>query len=171
MKTGALVPVEEYLRTTYDPDCDYVDGEVLERNLGERDHSKLQKKLILFFGTREKTWNIVVFPEQRVQVSPTRFRVPDICVYAGEEPQDQIFRTPPFICIEILSPEDRWERMQNKIDDYLRFGVPYVWVINPPDQRAWAYTRDGNAEVRDGVLRTENPSLAVPLAEIFEQAQ
>ena len=167
MKPGALVPVEEYLRTTYDPDCDYVDGEVLERNLGERDHSKLQKKLILFFGNREKTWNIVVFPEQRVQVSPTRFRVPDICVYAGEEPQEQIFRTPPFICIEILSPEDRWERMQKKIDDYLRFGVRYVWVINPPDQRAWACTKDGNAEVPDGVLRTENPSLDVPLSEIF----
>ena len=167
MKTGALVPVEEYLRTTYDPDCDYVDGEVLERNLGERDHSKLQKKLILFFGNREKTWNIVVFPEQRVQVSPTRFRVPDICVYAGEEPQEQIFRTPPFICIEILSPEDRWERMQQKIDDYLRFGVLYVWVINPRDQRGWAYTKDGNPEVPDGVLRTENPSLAIPLDEIF----
>ncbi|HEY6389924.1 MAG TPA: Uma2 family endonuclease [Bryobacteraceae bacterium] len=167
MKTGALVPVEEYLRTTYDPDCDYVDGEVLERNLGERDHSKLQKQLILFFGNREKRWNVVVFPEQRVQVSPTRFRVPDICVYVGEEPEEQIFRTPPFICIEILSPEDRWERMQQKIDDYLRFGVQYVWVINPPDQRAWACTKDGNAEARDGVLRTENPSLAVPLAEIF----
>jgi Uma2 family endonuclease len=171
MKTGALVRVEEYLRTTYDPDCDYVDGEVLERNLGERDHSRLQKKLILFFGNREKTWNVFVFPEQRVQVGPTRFRVSDICVYAGEEPQEQIFRTPPFICIEILSPEDRWERMQKKIDDYLRFGVPYVWVVNPPDQRAWAYTRDGNAEVLGGVLRTQNPSLTVPLAEIFEQSQ
>ena len=87
--------------------------------------------------------------------------------YVGEEPQEQIFRTPPFIWIEILSPEDRWERMQKKIDDYLRFGVPYVWVINPRDQRGWAYTKDGNAEVPDGVLQTENPSLAVPLAEIF----
>jgi Uma2 family endonuclease len=171
MKTGALVPVEEYLRTTYDPDCDYVDGQVLERNLGERDHSTLQREFILFFGARRKTWNVVVFPEQRVQVSPTRFRVPDICVYAGNEPHEQIFRTPPFICIEILSPEDRWERMQKKIDDYLRFGVPYVWVINPPDQRAWAYSKDGSVEVRDGVLRTQNPSLTVPLVEIFEQTQ
>jgi Uma2 family endonuclease len=167
MKTGALVPVEEYLRTTYDPDCDYVDGEVLERNLGERDHSTLQRELILFFGNRQKKWKVFVFPEQRVQVSPTRFRVPDICVYAGEEPQAQIFRTPPFICIEILSPEDRWERIQEKIDDYLRFGVPYVWVLNPRDQRAWVYTKEGSAEVRDGILSTENPSLAVPLAEIF----
>jgi Uma2 family endonuclease len=171
MKTGALVPVEEYLRTTYDPDCDYVDGEVLERNLGERDHSTLQAELIFYLMTRRKTWNIFVVPEQRVQVSPTRFRVPDICVYLGEGPKDQIFRTPPFICIEILSPEDRWDRMQKKIDDYLRFGVQYVWVINPPDQRAWACTTDGSVEIRDGILRTENPSLTVPLAEIFDQAQ
>src|SRR5260221_5274872 len=169
MKTGALVPVEEYLRTTYDPDCDYVDGEVLERNLGERDHSKLQKKLILFFGNREKTWNIVVFPEQRVQVSPTRFRVPDICVYLGEEPQEQIFRTPPFICIEILSPEDRWERMQKKIDDYLRFGVAYVWVINPPDQRSEEYTTDVRSQMHLGLRLTLDPYLTVPLAQLCEQ--
>jgi len=35
MSTRAPVSVEEYLATTYDPDCDYVDGEPLERNMGE----------------------------------------------------------------------------------------------------------------------------------------
>ena len=170
MKTAALVPVEEYLRTSYDPDCDYVDGEVLERNLGERDHSALQRELIFFFRTHKKTWNVVVFPEQRVQVSPTRFRVPDICVYVGAEPPDQIFRTPPFLCIEILSPEDRWVRIQQKIDDYLKFGVPYVFVLNPRDRRAWIFTSAGSKEIQDGVLRTENPSMSVPLAEIFGEA-
>jgi Uma2 family endonuclease len=167
MKAEALVPVEEYLRTSYDPDCDYVDGEVVERNLGERDHSSIQRELVFFFRTRRDTWKTFVFPEQRVQVSARRFRVPDVCVYVGEEPQDQIFRTPPFICIEVLSPEDRWERTQQKIDDYLKFGVPYVFVLNPRDKRAWAYTKDGSTEIRDGVLRTENPVLAVPLEEIF----
>jgi Uma2 family endonuclease len=167
VKTTALIPVEEYLRTAYSPDRDYVDGEVQERNLGERDHSTLQREFILFFGTRRKKWKVFVYPEQRVQVSPTRFRIPDICVYADQEPEGQIFQTPPFICIEILSPEDRWARVQERIDDYLKFGVPYMWVINPVDQRAWTCTQDGNAEIRDGVLRTENPSLDVPLAEIF----
>ena len=163
----AQVPVEEYLRTTYDPDCDYVDGEVLERNLGERDHSDLQGELVYFFRVRRQRWKVFAFVEQRVQVSPTRFRVPDVCVYVGEKPRDQIFRTPPFICIEILSPEDRLERLQQKIDDYLSFGVPYVWVINPRNRRVWAYTKDGSREVKDGTLHTENPSLIIPLAEIF----
>ena len=164
---GTLISVEEYLRTTSDPDCDYVDGELLERNLGERDHSNLQGELIYFFRARRKSWKVFAFPEQRLQVSPTRFRVPDVCVYAGEEPKEQIFRTPPFICFEILSPEDRLERIQQKIDDYLNFGVPYVWVINPRDRRVWAHNKEGSREVKDGTLRTENPSLTIPLAEIF----
>jgi Uma2 family endonuclease len=170
MKAGALVPVEEYLRASYHPDCDYVDGEVLERNTGERDHSRIQRELIFFFRSRQQEWNAFVFPEQRVQVSPSRFRVPDICVYLGGEPQEQIFATPPFICIEILSPEDRWERSQQRIDDYIQFGVPNVWVFNPREKRAWAYTTQGSIEIKDGVLRTLRPSLNVPLAEIFGQS-
>ena len=166
MKTLPFVSAEEYLRTPYDPDCDYVDGEVLERNVGERDHSDLQGEFIFFFRARRKQWNVFAFPEQRVQVSATRFRVPDVCVYL-EKPNEQVFRTPPFICIEVLSPEDRIKRIEKKIDDYLRFGVRNVWVIDPRARRAWTYGKDGRREVTDGVLRTENPSFEVPLAEIF----
>jgi Uma2 family endonuclease len=58
-------------------------------------------------------------------------------------------------------------RVQEKIEDYLKFGVRYVWLINPENRRVWVYTRAGCTEVLDGILRTENPSLTVPLAEIF----
>ncbi len=54
--------------------------------------------------SREGEWGIKVFPEQRVQVSPNRLRVTDICVVAGADPQEQIFTRPPFLCIEIRSP-------------------------------------------------------------------
>jgi Uma2 family endonuclease len=83
------------------------------------------------------------------------------------EPDEQIFRDPPFVCVEILSRDDTLESTQAKIDDYLRFGVPYVWVINPRSRQAWIYTRKGAEEVKDGVLRTENPTLTVSLAELF----
>src|SRR5689334_16699430 len=107
MQTGELISVREYLRTSYRPDCDYVDGVVVERNLGERDHAELLGAVFAFFYNRRKEWRIHVFPEQRVQVSATRFRIPDVCVTVGERPEEQIFTHPPFICIEILSPEDR----------------------------------------------------------------
>ncbi len=162
-----MISVEEYLRTVYRPDCDYVDGEVQERNLGERDHSSIQKALILYFGTREKQWGIEVFPEQRVQVSPTRFRIPDVCVVVGET-EEQIFTKPPFLCIEILSPEDRMKRVRERVDDYLAMGVPYVWVLDPSAKCAYAITpQEGWREAKDGLLCTENPALEMPLAEIF----
>jgi Uma2 family endonuclease len=167
MESRTLISVEEYLRTSYRPDCDYVDGEVVERNLGEHDHSSLQKKLILFLGIRERQWNIEVLPEQRVQVGATRFRVPDVCAVLGRT-EEKILTKPPFLCIEILSPEDRLNRVKQRVDDYLAMGVPYVWVLDPATRCAFAVTPElGWREVKDGVLRTENPALEVPLEEIF----
>lgn len=167
MASRTLISVEEYLRTSYRPDCDYVDGEVQERNLGEWDHASLQMRVLMYFGIRQQQWGIRVVPEQRVQVSPTRFRVPDVCVVLGE-PTEQIFTKPPFLCIEVLSPEDRMKRMRERVDDYLAMGVPYVWVLDPSARCAYAVTpAEGWREAKDGVLRTENPALKVPLAEIF----
>jgi Uma2 family endonuclease len=58
-------------------------------------------------------------------------------------------------------------RVQEKIDDFLSFGVRYVWLINPEGRRAWIYTRDSISEVRDGVLRTENPEIVVPMSAVM----
>ncbi len=167
MATGTLVSPEEYLSTSYRPDCDYVDGVVLERNLGEQEHSRLQMALAAFLFNRERQWEIHVFPEQRVQVSRTRFRVPDICVVCGPPPAEQIFTTPPFICIEILSKDDTMTQMQERIDDYLNFGVGHVWLIDPRTRRAYDFTGESMREAKDGILRTQNPEIIVPLAEIF----
>jgi Uma2 family endonuclease len=163
-----LVSVDEYLHTVYRPDCDYVDGMILERNVGEKDHGKLQRAILFYLWERRDLWNIFVIQEQRVQLSPTRYRIPDICVVVGPEPDEQIFTSPPFLCIEILSPEDRMSRMQQKIDDYLTFGVRYVWVVDPQTRKAWIYTSEGSREVRDGILRTEDPEILVPLDALFE---
>jgi Uma2 family endonuclease len=167
MASRTLISVEEYLRTSYRPDCDYVDGEVLERNLGERDHSSLQKALILYLGTREKQLGIEVFPEQRVQVKPTRFRIPDVCVVLGHT-DEQIFTKPPLLCIEILSPEDRMSRVEERVDDYLAMGVPCVWVLDPAKKRAWSITpAEGWREAKSGVLKVENCAIELPLDEVF----
>ena len=168
MKTRTLISVEEYLTTSYSPDCDYVDGEVQERNLGEYDHSNLQTAIAAYFFMRRKEWGISVVVEQRVQVKARRFRVPDVCVVLGD-PGEQIFTKPPFLCIEVLSPEDRMSRVEQRIDDYLAMGVPHVWLLDPSTRQAYAATATtGLREVKDGVLRTENPAFEMPLAEVFE---
>ena len=167
MPTGTLISVEQYLATSYRPDCDYVDGRIEERNLGEFDHSSLQTAIAIYLGSRQKQLGITVVVEQRVQVSATRFRIPDVCVVLGKV-TEQIFRKAPFLCIEILSPEDRMKRVQERIDDYLAMGVQYVWVLDPAPRHIYvASASSGLQEFKGDVLRTESPVLELPLAEVF----
>jgi len=165
VSTVSVVPLAEYLETSYRPDCEYLEGELLERNAGEWDHSRLQMLLSDFLFSREKQWGILVVTEQRVQVKARRFRVPDILVLTGP-PTGPIIKEPPFLCIEILSPSDRMGEMQDRIDDYLDFGVRYVWLIDPRKRRAFLYTSEGVQEVKDGILCTSNPDIRVSLAEL-----
>jgi Uma2 family endonuclease len=165
MATGSLVSVREYLSTSYRPDCDYIDGVVLERNVGEKSHSQLQSAIWLYYHLRREQWRLWGFVELRVQVSATRFRVPDVCLTLGNPP-GQILTTPPFICIEILSPEDRLSEMRERVEDYLAFGVPYVWILDPATRHAWRCTAGGMHDVTE--LRTENPEMLVPVCDLFE---
>ena len=165
MAAGSLVSVHEYLSTSYRPDCDYVDGVVLERNLGEKDHSLLQTEIAFYYRSRRQQWGLWPLVEQRVQVSAKRFRIPDVCLVAGA-PGDQILRTPPFICIEVLSPDDRLAEMRQRVEDYLAFGVPYVWILDPAARHAWRCTPGGMQVVTE--LRTQNPETLVPVCDLFE---
>jgi len=167
MPTQELITVQEYLSTSYHPDCDYVDGVVLERNVGEEDHSFLQTELATYFNVRRKKWGIRVYVEQRVQVAPTRFRVLDLCVVLGSRPEERIFTKPPFICVEIRSPEDRMQSLQERVADYLKFGVPYVWILDLRARKAWRCTLEGIVEVDE--LRTENPEIRIPFHELFAE--
>jgi Uma2 family endonuclease len=167
MAHTTLVSVSEYLATTYRPDQDYLDGELQERNVGEQAHSRLQTLLAAYLVAREAQFRIRVLVEQRVQVSPTRFRVPDICVLLDSDPEDPIVRKPPLLCIEVLSKDDTVSDLNERIADFFRLGVRCVWVIDPLRRKAFIYTPEQMREVRDGFLRTQDPEIVVPLAEVM----
>ena len=168
MSTAALISVEEYLATPYSPDCDFVDGQLIERNLGTKDHSKLQREVLAWFHNRRRELRVVTFPEQRIRVASRRYRIPDVCVYPLPEPDEQVFTQPPYICIEVLSPEDRFPRLQNKFDDFLSMGVANLWVIDPVSHRAWTITREGHLEALEGILRTTDNRVVLSIAELFQ---
>ena len=167
MSARTLISVEDYLATAYEPDCDYVDGHIEERNVGEVTHARLQARITAYLLTHYEVKGLVVMTEVRVQVRTGRFRVPDVCVTVGE-PGEEVLTKPPFICLEILSPEDRMSRVEVRINDYLAMGVPYVWVLDPETKQAFTATAaTGLQEVKSGVLKTEKPAIEVPLGEIF----
>jgi len=164
---ATVISVEEYLSHTYEPDRDYVDGNLEERNLGGWDHSRLQLRVGAYLLAQYGHQGIEVVTEQRIRIQPRRYRIPDLCVVLGN-PGEQVLTKPPFLCIEILSPEDRMNRIEIRVADYIAMGVPYVWVIDPQTRQAYVATAaEDLREVKTGILRTENPTLEVPLAEVF----
>jgi Uma2 family endonuclease len=169
MSTATQISVSEYLANTYRPDREYVDGELLERNLGEQDHSRLQFLFGAYLRPREKEWGIVGLTEQRVQVTPDRYRIPDICARLATEPFEPIVTRPPFLCVEILSKDDTMSRTILRLDDFLKMGVPNVWLVDPLTRRGYRYTSNGLEEAKDGVLRSSNPEIEVPLSELFDE--
>ena len=169
MASGTLVSLGEYLESMYEPDREYVDGQLLERNMGEPEHAGLQGLLIGWLLERRRQLGLHVFPECRLQVAPRRYRIPDIAVTKSKA-RGRVLLEPPFLCIEILSPDDRANRLEDKIDDYLKFGVAHVWVIDPQSRSAWSYTRDGKREVAS-VLTTQDPMMEVSIAEFFRELE
>jgi Uma2 family endonuclease len=162
-----LLTVREYLASSFEFDCDYVDGRLEERFLGEYDHAKLQSLFDRWFSAHEEEWAIDVLVELRVQVAPTRFRVPDLCILRREAPTDQIVRTAPLICIEILSPEDTLSRLEVKVEDYLRMGVGHVWVVNPASRVGWECSTRGWNHPADRRFSVPGTDIYVSLEEIF----
>jgi len=165
---AAATPLEEYLRTAYEPDCEYIDGQVVGRAVGEYPHSRLQGLLYAYFLRRRRQWNITPIIEQRVQITQTTFLIPDICVLSGPEPRTKIVTEPPLIWIEILSSEDRPVRIRRKVRQVIQFGAAYVWVIDPETLESYATTRNSEYELADGTLRIPETNIVVPLAAIDE---
>lgn len=169
MASTTLVPVSEYLSTVYEPDCDYVDGELEERNLGERSHSSLQFILAAIFNANRKAWNVIAVPEVRVQVAPERFRVPDVTVMRRSDPAAEIVQTAPLVCIEVLSPEDRIGRMQERFADYFRMGVEHVWMFDPATRNAWTALADGSLQHVGEALAVPGTAICVKLADVWAE--
>ena len=167
MSTATLISVEEYLASSYRPDRELIDGQLVERNLGEYDHSRLQTRLAGWFFSREREWNIRVVVEQRVQVKPDRFRIPDVSVISRDRPVESIFRQPPLLCIEVLSREDTLRSIEDRVDDYFAFGVPNVWILDPAKRRAYVCTPGAFREPEGGILAVPGSPIQIPLKDLF----
>jgi Uma2 family endonuclease len=165
--TPTLLSIDEYLRTSFHPDADYVDGEIEERNLGEYEHARLQWLIGAFFAPKEKLWGIRGVVEQRIRVSPRRVRIADIALLRADAPREKVTQTPPLVCIEILSPEDRVPRAHLVLADYLAMGVQNIWLIDPIRRNASTFDAGGLHEADPTNLTVPNSPIHLDLTEAF----
>ena len=161
MSSTTLVPVEEYLRYSEKPNCEYNDGVIYPKAMPTKLHSIIQFAVMMLLRGQ----GVRPFPELTVRISPTKYLVPDVAV-AGNFPGP--YPTEPVrLCCEILSPEDRLGAMLGKCEEYHAWGVPFCWVIDPVKRTAWEY-HSGAEPVRvTETLRAGE--LAVQLDELFSE--
>jgi Uma2 family endonuclease len=176
--TAPLVSAEEYLSTNYRPDCEYNEGVLEERNLGEFDHSFLQTILAALFTNQIANWGVFGLVEQRVKLRPNRYLVPDVCVLRMGTPREPILTRPPLVTIELMSPKDTLRDVAKKSIEYLEFGVEHVWVIDPRDKQerknnskraAYRGTMAGLELVSSGELTVPGTPIRVNVIELFEK--
>lgn len=159
MSTTALMPVEEYLRLTEKPNCEYRDGVLCPKSMPTTFHGILQ----LMLGAALRKLGLQVASEVTVKLSPTKYLVPD--VVAAPVLQSPYPTEPVLLCCEILSPEDRLGSMLSKCEEYHAWGVPYCWVIDPVKRTAWEYHSGGEPVRVDPALRAGE--ISVSLDELF----
>ncbi len=169
MATPVLVPISEYLNTTYRPDRDYVAGELRERNMGERPHATIQGFFVASFFNQRKLWGVLALPEQRIQTSATQYRVADVCVVKVSDTPDPIVRQPPLLCIEIISGNQKLADMEERVRDYLAMGVQNLWIVDPMRREAWIGTRDGFTPPAGDVFSIERTAIRIAVADIFAE--
>ena len=163
MSVQTLVSEKEYLETSYEPDCDFEDGVLIERNVGTGDHSWLQASIAALFFQKRRAWNLNAYTEQRSKIRAGKYLIPDVCIVEGPRRHDKVFLVPPLLVIEVLSPEDRYLRVNQRVRDYLNFGVPYVWVIDPETFESELHTKSGSQKLEEGVLRLPGTPIEVNL--------
>jgi Uma2 family endonuclease len=165
----ATLTIEEYYAQVWRPDCDFVDGRTEERNVGTFPHATLVSILSLMLSDKQTPYRFLPLPSLRIRVSPTRVRIPDVCLIERSSPSEQVLTYPPLAVFEVLEEEDLASATLGKLDDFWRFGVVHIWVIDPATRRVWAVDGAGLHLVQTGALTVPGTPIRVLLSEMFDE--
>ncbi len=173
MASATQISATEYLSTSYRPDCDLVDGQLIERNTGEFNHANLQGVLARLVSPASKAgmehsrslpnnvyrWRETAFACSRTSAS-SRATVPT----------EQIITHPPLICIRNpFSGRQIPKGMLARIKDYLDFGVVNIWILDPVARDAYICDRTGLHTPQTAVLEVPNTPISIPLPDLFAE--
>jgi len=161
-----LITAEQYLHTSFEHDAEFVEGRIVDRPVPTWQHASMQGFLIRELWAIGRRLGLFAVPEQRVQIRPNRYRVPDVCMVAEKPEGRGIVTRPPYLCIEILYPEDPTAATLEKVREYLNFGVTWVWVIDPASRTGQVHGPNGVANVEDLIFSTDRFSVDLSTADL-----
>ncbi len=132
---------------TFEHDAEFVHGEIVERSMPDNIHSTIQLLILLRLGALMKQCPIFPRPELRLKLAEGLYRIPDISVFAGEPPRQNVPECPPHVVVEIISKDDRHFDLMQKLEEYRVWGVPHIWVVDPMTKQFSVHTERGLQKV------------------------
>lgn len=164
MATIARIPIDEYLRSHYEPECELIEGELEQKPMGTIEHMNVERALILALNNYEHLGRPL--PELSIRISQNTVLIPDFAFVRHPVPTSGILELPPLLCVEVLSPSDRFSATLAKMERYRAFGVDHCWIIDPLQKTAWVVSPDGRPYEQRETLRAGE--LEIPLSALFE---
>lgn len=159
-----------------------VDGQLVERNMGAESSwvaQQINRRLGNYAEAQQQ--GLVMGPDCGYQIfpdDPSRVRFPDgSFIRRGRLPHDRpprgYVRIVPDLVIEVISPNDLAWEVEAKVAEYIRAGVPLMWVIYPDTRTVWRYRASddvtrlgiGNALSGEDIL----PGFTCPVADVFPE--
>jgi Uma2 family endonuclease len=180
--TLELLSAEEYARL---PDSsrptELVRGRVVEMNLPGTQHGKICNQIGRFIGNfvAERDLGNVINNDSGVitKRNPDSVRGPDVSFYSyarwpkGPIPNGYLPVVPELV-VEVLSPDDRWSDVHEKIAEYLTAGVSVVCIVDPKTKSAHLYYPDrperALASSEDLTVPEILGDFRVPVSKLFE---
>jgi Uma2 family endonuclease len=169
---ATAISLDEYLGTTYEPDMEFVDGLLVERNVGTQRHGRLQLIVGSYLRQYRKSHRIAVFAETRLRLDANCHRIPDVMVLEIPYQTGKVVTDVPAITVEIKSPDDTFDYIFGKCLEYEALGVRNILVMDPDNQRAWLF-EENNLRLLPGTSVNLNlhsqTTLDFPFAEMFAE--
>jgi Uma2 family endonuclease len=164
MSAATFISVDEYLRTAYKPACDYIDGVLRRKPMPTFKQGRME---LVVCNAINRFEEYIATPEQTVRIRESKYLVPDVAVQRLEELQEPYPTKAVHLCVEVMSPEDRFSETVAKCEDYHSWGVPYCWIIDPESRQCWQYYAEGRPSQipPEGTLTAG--AIKVPLTTLF----
>ncbi len=157
-----------------------IDGIVMGKNMGT-ESSSIGGRIFghLWVVVTTDKLGEVLNPEAMYECfpnNPKQVRKPDVSFIrmdrlpGGRVPRG-ICKVRPDLAVEVVSPNDSYEGIEEKLADYFDAGIPLIWVVTPKTRTVLVYQADGTAKrLRDTDDLTADPvipGLCVRIADLF----
>ena len=147
-RAKTLISPEEYLSMSFgEREPEYVRGELIYRPMPDGIHGHLQGLLIVLLSGALRSLGYRITPETRSQLGADNFRLPDIAVFGPDQPFQVVPTEPPVIAVEIISKDERYSEILQKLEDYRSWGVRHIWTVDPRRRRLSVLTEQGHKDV------------------------